>query len=72
MEESAKISLPWYLLFQNFHWGPNLVLKDFKFGLGCFFRKTGFFPAKIWLFLTFGAVSKDIKGKQKFYRQSCT
>ena len=39
LQKCAKICLTWLLLFRDFHWGRNLVLKDFKFVLGRFFRK---------------------------------
>ena len=61
LHKSAKFSLTWQLLFRSFHWGLNLVLKDFQVWPRMFQ-----IPGQIWLFGITGGLNKDTKDTQKF------
>ena len=77
LEQLICKKVPKFVLLDNYF--PDLFTnlqiwygKSFKFGLGSFFWKIKWFPAKIWLFSTMKAVNKNIKSKRKFFRKSCS
>ena len=56
------------MLFQFFHGGQNVVLKDFQVSFRTLFRKTEFLKE----FLRIGDVNKDTRGKKILQRITVT
>ena len=55
---------------RSFHWGPNSASKDFWYWYRMCFRKIKWIPAKMWLFLTTEAVSKNLQSEARAGRLS--
>ena len=71
-KKSPKTFLTGWLLFLSFHWGRNLVLKNFEVCFRTFFRKIKKTLAQRWLILTKLVVIKTINTKIKFRTQSAS